>query len=344
MKSPGQGVLRGRGLLAAALLAGLTLNASGQVIADSMADFSSTQGHLGWSYGFYDGDGPAPFTAADFEPLPTFDPAVPPGVWYRRLGPGGYWTAINRTAAHPNGAPSAGGRTSEINWAVRRWVSPAEMPVTIHGHCADTGPGGGDGTQVRVVVDGALRYQRTLADGDTAGADFSFDACLNAGDIVDFILTPGPGGDQSDGVIFTATIEGPISGQPESTSACLGGSAHFTVTPRGTGPFRYQWRKDGLDLPGETAASLTVEDVNPEKTGAYSCLVTVFACGSVESDEALLSICAVDYNCDGLVDFADYLDFLSFYDAEDARADLNSDGFVDFLDYLEFVNAFDQGC
>jgi hypothetical protein len=309
-----------------------------------MADYSSTQGLHGWSYGFYDGDSAAPFTAADFEPFPTFDPTVPPGVWYRVLGAGGYWTAINRTAAHPNGSPSAGGRTSEVNWAVRRWVCPATMPVTIRGHCADTGPGGGDGVGVRIVVDGATRYQHALGDGDTAGFDYSFDACLNAGDIVDFILTPGPATDQSDGTIFTAVVEGPVAAQPQPASACAGGSARFAVEMRGTGPFRYQWRRDGVDVAGATAAALTIDPVGPEDFGVYTCVVEIFACGSVETEGAVLTNCTVDYNCDGFVDFADYLEFLSLYDGSDTRADLNSDGFVDFLDYLEFVNRFDQGC
>ena len=54
--------------------------------------------------------------------------------------------------------------------------------------------------------------------------------------------------------------------------------------------------------------------------------------------------CVPDFNGDGLVDFADYLEFLSFFDASDFRADLNHDGLVDFSDYLEFLTAFDAGC
>ncbi|MCC6675609.1 MAG: hypothetical protein IT436_00570 [Phycisphaerales bacterium] len=54
--------------------------------------------------------------------------------------------------------------------------------------------------------------------------------------------------------------------------------------------------------------------------------------------------CIADLNCDGLVDFADYLEFLNFYDAEDPRVDFNHDGLVDFADYLEFLNYYDAGC
>ncbi|MCC6678108.1 MAG: EF-hand domain-containing protein [Phycisphaerales bacterium] len=51
-----------------------------------------------------------------------------------------------------------------------------------------------------------------------------------------------------------------------------------------------------------------------------------------------------DMNGDGLLDFADYLEFLNLFDGQDPRADLNGDGLVDFSDYLEFLNLYDAGC
>jgi len=54
--------------------------------------------------------------------------------------------------------------------------------------------------------------------------------------------------------------------------------------------------------------------------------------------------CIADFTCDGLADFADYLEFLNRYDAGDARADLNGDGLIDFADYLEFLNLYAAGC
>ncbi|MCC6677764.1 MAG: hypothetical protein IT436_11515 [Phycisphaerales bacterium] len=54
--------------------------------------------------------------------------------------------------------------------------------------------------------------------------------------------------------------------------------------------------------------------------------------------------CVVDLNQDGLVDFADYLEFLNRYDTQDPSVDFNQDGLVDFADYLEFLNLYDAGC
>ncbi|MCC6678605.1 MAG: hypothetical protein IT436_15840 [Phycisphaerales bacterium] len=56
------------------------------------------------------------------------------------------------------------------------------------------------------------------------------------------------------------------------------------------------------------------------------------------------SICPADLNGDGLVDFADYLEFLNLYDAGDLRVDFTEDGLVDFADYLEFLSLYDAGC
>ncbi|MCC6675807.1 MAG: hypothetical protein IT436_01560 [Phycisphaerales bacterium] len=54
--------------------------------------------------------------------------------------------------------------------------------------------------------------------------------------------------------------------------------------------------------------------------------------------------CLVDFNGDAIVDFADYLEFLNLYDAQDLRIDFATDGVIDFADYLEFLNLFDAGC
>ncbi|MCC6678602.1 MAG: hypothetical protein IT436_15825 [Phycisphaerales bacterium] len=54
--------------------------------------------------------------------------------------------------------------------------------------------------------------------------------------------------------------------------------------------------------------------------------------------------CPIDFTGDGIVDFADYLEFLDLHEALDSRADLNGDGVIDFGDYLEFLNHYEAGC
>jgi len=54
--------------------------------------------------------------------------------------------------------------------------------------------------------------------------------------------------------------------------------------------------------------------------------------------------CLVDFNGDRIVDFADYLEFLNLFDAQDLRIDFATDGVIDFADFLQFLNLFDAGC
>ncbi len=54
--------------------------------------------------------------------------------------------------------------------------------------------------------------------------------------------------------------------------------------------------------------------------------------------------CTADFNNDGFVDFFDFDDFVSEFEAGAPAADFNNDGFVDFFDFDDFVEAFEAGC
>ena len=58
----------------------------------------------------------------------------------------------------------------------------------------------------------------------------------------------------------------------------------------------------------------------------------------------LRSACPADFNCDGEVDFFDYLDFVDAFSSQLPAADFNGDSVIDFFDYLDFVDAFSVGC
>jgi hypothetical protein len=55
-------------------------------------------------------------------------------------------------------------------------------------------------------------------------------------------------------------------------------------------------------------------------------------------------VCPVDLTGDTIVDFADFLEFLNLFGAQDPRVDYTQDGLVDFGDYLAFLNQFEVGC
>ena len=61
-----------------------------------------------------------------------------------------------------------------------------------------------------------------------------------------------------------------ILAQPVSQCVLPGQTAVFTVTAAGSAPLSYQWRKNGIDLDGETSATLSIPNADTSKTGLYS--------------------------------------------------------------------------
>lgn len=64
-----------------------------------------------------------------------------------------------------------------------------------------------------------------------------------------------------------------ISEQPEGATLCETESITLTVGADGT-DINYQWRKDGVDLNGETNASFTIASMSANDVGEYTCVVT----------------------------------------------------------------------
>jgi hypothetical protein len=79
-----------------------------------------------------------------------------------------------------------------------------------------------------------------------------------------------------------------IANQPVSQSIYLGQSATFNVSANGGGPYTYQWRLAGANLPGANGASLTVS--NAWYTNGTYDVVVVNPSGSVTSQVAILTV------------------------------------------------------
>lgn len=92
----------------------------------------------------------------------------------------------------------------------------------------------------------------------------------------------------SNNAVLTVTDEAYIVTQPTSQSACLGGSATFTVVADGTNP-TYQWRFNGSNIPGATSASYTDNNVQPGDAGNYDVVVSN-SCGTETSVTVTLTI------------------------------------------------------
>ena len=79
-----------------------------------------------------------------------------------------------------------------------------------------------------------------------------------------------------------------LSGQPTSQSVQPGQPAVFSVAAVGTAPV-YQWRKDGVPVPGATATTLNVTNAQRSDAGLYDVVVSnVF--GTATSTGAMLTV------------------------------------------------------
>ena len=88
--------------------------------------------------------------------------------------------------------------------------------------------------------------------------------------------------------------QGPtITAQPADQTVAEGQTATFTVEATGLEPLSYQWRTDGVDIPGATSSSYTTPAVGPTDHGArFDCVVTD-ANGITTSEAAMLTVVTV---------------------------------------------------
>ena len=87
----------------------------------------------------------------------------------------------------------------------------------------------------------------------------------------------------------TTPVPPTLFSQPISQTVTVGKPVSFAVTAGGTPPLSYQWRLGGNPLPGATAASLVLTNVQLTQAGVYSVRVTN-SVGSIVSSNALLAV------------------------------------------------------
>ncbi len=78
--------------------------------------------------------------------------------------------------------------------------------------------------------------------------------------------------------------------QPVSVSVTEGQSASFTVAAAGTAPLAYQWQRNGVDIAGATATTLTLAATVLADSGAAFRAVVSNAAGTVTSNAATLTV------------------------------------------------------
>ena len=145
-----------------------------------------------------------------------------------------------------------------------------------------------------------------------------------------------------------------ICTQPVPVRTCPGVTVRLTAEHAGIGPFTYQWYRGnsalsdrtngwGSVIRGATTPTLSISNIKIIDMAEYRLTVTN-SCGSVSTQPTLVQVCLPDFNCDGIVDFFDYLDFVDAFSHAALAADFNEDGVIDFFDYLDFLSAYTEGC
>lgn len=136
-----------------------------------------------------------------------------------------------------------------------------------------------------VDIPGANGASLTLLSVDTAD-----------GGVFSVVVSNAGGSVTSHGATLTVTLppsplpaSPAVTSQPQSQSALAGDVVTFTVEASGTAPLAFQWKRDGVDVPGANEASLTLLSVGPDQAGVYSVAVSNVA-GSIVSSEAILTV------------------------------------------------------
>jgi hypothetical protein len=87
-----------------------------------------------------------------------------------------------------------------------------------------------------------------------------------------------------------APIPPSITTQPADQTVAEGQTARFSVTATGTEPLRYQWMKNGVNIPLATNASYTTPPTTMADNGARFSVLVGNAAGTVTSDNARLTV------------------------------------------------------
>lgn len=193
----------------------------GEEIANSMAEFSQTQGSNGWHQGYrnYTADGKGDEGYDQHTDFIPFTPAQWTGGGFA-LGGNPPWTNMGPEAAHPNGPNN----TNE-HWVIRRWKADelsTLTPLAITYHLRKAADACHLGTTASLHHNGRRVDFEGVAGNDATGIIRTYYINVLPGDSIDLALTPvGPDPEAADARIdwcdtswFWMSIDNEIPANP----------------------------------------------------------------------------------------------------------------------------------
>jgi hypothetical protein len=178
-------------------------------------------------------------------------------------------------------------------------VSPTGVPLIV-GQSTAQSARVGSAVTLEVIATGnePLTYAWTrngtpVPNATAATLTLSALTLANAGD---YVATATNALDSASSTPITLTVIAPppvIATHPANITAMTGTDVTFTVavSPNSVPPFTYQWEKAGVALPGATASTLTLLNVQTADAGDYTATITNPG-GSATSNAATLTLTA----------------------------------------------------
>lgn len=177
-----------------------------RILADSVADFSLTQGEHGWQYG-YDTGTIESFVPMTKQSIITLYMPASNDVWRCWASDTAHWTQLFELGGHPNGLVTSMADNMIYERAVRRWNSNYAGDILVTGELAKIDIAApGNGIEGRVYIDGVLRYSKIIAADDAGGESYEATGTVHVGSTVDFVLDPYESDDRHDLSRFTGVI------------------------------------------------------------------------------------------------------------------------------------------
>jgi poly(3-hydroxybutyrate) depolymerase len=238
-----------------------------------------------------------------YEASPLMPGQVSQATW--RGGIGGTQVAFVTIVGGAHEYPAPGVRTgydfTDGLWAFfSQFLTSAQPAPKVVSQPVDNIQAGGQPASFRVAATGAapLRYQWQKNGVDIPGATanwFTTAATTLADNGATFRAVVRNGSGRVAGAPATLKVIAPPAGpaiatQPANQAVTAGQPASFTVRAAGATPLRYQWRKNGVDITGATAASLSIPAAISPDSGASFTVVVADGAGSVTSTRATLTV------------------------------------------------------
>ncbi len=137
------------------------------------------------------------------------------------------------------------------------------------------------GGSITLTVTGGTSYQWKKDGVDIPGATSATYDATSAGTYTATIINGSCSGPASNSSVITVSSSPSGSISPASGSICSGGSITLTVT----GGTSYQWKKDGVDIPGATSATY-----DATSAGTYTATIINGSCSGPASNSSVITV------------------------------------------------------